>query len=56
MDEVPEWGRPTIQKLVDKGALEGVDDEGNLRLTFDLVRLYVTHDRLGLYDMKGGEI
>lgn len=56
VDEVPEWGRPTIQKLVDKGALEGVDDEGNLRLTFDLVRLYVTHDKLGLYDMKGGEI
>lgn len=56
VDEVPEWGRPTIQKLVDKDALEGVDDEGNLRLTFDLVRLYVTHDRLGLYDMKGGEI
>lgn len=52
IDEVPDWGRPTIQKLVDKGALEGVDDEGNLRLTFDLVRLYVTHDRLGLYDMK----
>lgn len=55
VDEVPEWGRPTIKKLVDKGALQGVDDEGNLRLTFDLVRLYVTHDRLGLYDMKGGE-
>ena len=52
VDEVPEWGRPTIQKLVDKGALKGVDDGGNLRLTYDLVRLYVTHDRLGLYDMK----
>lgn len=50
--EVPEWGRSTIQKLVDKGALEGVDDGGNLRLTYDLVRLYVVHDRLGLYDMK----
>lgn len=52
VDEVPEWGRSTIQKLVDKGALEGVDDGGNLRLTYDLVRLYVVHDRLGLYDMK----
>lgn len=52
VDEVPEWGRSTIQKLVDKGALKGVDDGGNLRLTYDLVRLYVVHDRLGLYDMK----
>lgn len=50
VDEVPEWGRATIQKLVDKGALKGIDDEGNLALTFDLVRLYVVHDRLGLYD------
>ena len=50
IDDVPEWGRPTIQKLVDKGALQGVDDKGRLRLTFDLVRLYVAHDRLGLYD------
>lgn len=53
VDEVPEWGRATIQKLVDKGALKGIDDKGSLALTFDLVRLYVVHDRLGLYDLEG---
>ena len=53
MGEVPEWGRATIQKLIDKGALKGIDGEGSLALTFDLVRLYVVHDRLGLYDFEG---
>lgn len=48
--EIPAWGQPTIQKLINKGVLQGVDEMGNLRLTYDLVRLYVVHDRLGLYD------
>lgn len=50
LDEIPSWGQPTIQKLINKGVLQGVDEMGNLRLTYDLVRLYVVHDRLGLYD------
>ena len=41
---MPEWARPTIQKLVNKG-----NDDG-LGLTDDLLRLLVINDRAGLYD------
>ncbi len=47
--EVPEWGRPTIQKLLDKGWLKG-DENGALGLTETAVRLLVINDRAGLYD------
>lgn len=46
--EVPEWGRPTIQKLLDKGWLKG-DENGELHLTETAVRLLVINDRAGLY-------
>lgn len=45
---MPEWARPTIQKLVDKGILQG--DDGGLNLTDDLLRILVINDRAGLYD------
>ena len=45
---MPEWARPTIQKLVDKGILQG--DENGLGLTDDLLRVLVINDRAGLYD------
>ena len=47
-DNMPEWARPTIQKLVDKGFLQG--DENGLGLTDDLLRVLVVNDRAGLYD------
>lgn len=47
--EVPEWGRSTIQKLLDKGWLRG-DESGALGLTETAVRLLVINDRAGLYD------
>ena len=47
-DNMPEWARPTIQKLVDKGFLRG--DENGLGLTDDLLRVLVINDRAGLYD------
>lgn len=46
--EVPLWGRPTVQKLIDIGVLGG--SSGGLGLTQDMLRLLVIHDRLGLYD------
>lgn len=46
--EVPEWGRPTVQKLLDKGWLKG-DENGALGLTEMAVRLLVINDRAGLY-------
>lgn len=47
-DNMPDWAKPTIQKLVDKGILKG--DEGGLNLTEDLMRVLVINDRAGLYD------
>ena len=47
-DNMPEWAKPTIQKLVDKGYLQG--DENGLNLTDELLRILVINDRAGLYD------
>ena len=48
VEEVPDWARPTIQKLIDKKALQGEGD--GLGLTYDLTRNLVINDRMGLYD------
>lgn len=46
--ECPAWAKPTVQKLVNKGYLQG-DDQGKLALTTDLLRLLVINDRAHLY-------
>lgn len=48
LSDVPDWARPTIQKLVDKGFLQGTAD-GNLNLNDAMCRLLVVNDRAGLY-------
>ena len=48
VDAVPTWGKATVQKLVNKGFLQG-DDKGKLALTTDLLRLLVINDRAHLY-------
>lgn len=47
LNEVPTWGKPTIQKLLTLGFLQG--DGNNLNLTEDMVRLLVINDRAGIY-------
>ena len=47
-DNMPEWARPTIQKLVDQGALKG--DENGLNLDENMLRMLVINDRMGLYE------
>lgn len=47
-DNMPDWAKPTIQKLVNKGYLKG-DEEGKLELTEDLMRVLVINDRAGIY-------
>ena len=47
-DNMPEYARPTIQKLVDKGLLKG--DGNGLNLDETLLRILVINDRAGLYD------
>lgn len=49
-DNMPEWARPTVQKLVDKKILKG--DENGLNLTEELLRILVINDRAGIYDKE----
>jgi len=46
--EVPDWARGTVQKLIDKGFVNGALD-GKLNLSYDLVRILVINDRAGIY-------
>ena len=48
---MPEWARPTIQKMMDKGLLQG-DENGCLGLTDELLSVFVTNDRAGIYDHR----
>lgn len=47
IDEIPEWARPAIQCLIDKGALKGTNK--GLNLTEDMVRMLVIIDRTGVF-------
>ena len=47
-DNMPEWARPTIEKLVKKGLLDGNGSELNLNTL--MLRILVINDRAGLYD------
>ena len=49
IEDMPEWAKPTIQKLVKKGALVG-NEKGELTLTDIMLRVFVAHDRMGVYD------
>lgn len=48
-DNMPEWMKPTIQKLVDKGYLKG-SDKNSLEISQQLARIFVILDRVGLFD------
>ena len=56
IEEVPDWGQATVRKLMNKPRgdnpekmiLEGEGD--GLGLTYDLLRVLVINDRVGLYD------
>lgn len=51
MEDVPDWAKDSVQKLVDRGALTG-DGAGALNLSGDLVRTLVILDRLGMFENK----
>lgn len=48
INELPDWGRDTVKKLIDKGILAG--SEEGLDLSYTMLRLLVINDRAGLYD------
>ena len=47
--DIPAYAKPTIKKLMDKGALKG-DENGCLNLSEDMIREFVVNDRMGVYD------
>lgn len=47
-DDMPDWAKPTISKLVKKGLLKG-DGNGVLDLSEDALKIFVVNDRAGLY-------
>lgn len=49
LEEVPEWGKPTVEKLMNLELLKG-DENGNLDLSRDMLRIFIIEDRAGLYD------
>ena len=56
MNELPDWARPTIQKLVARGCIRGngapLDTDGNptdMDLSLDMIRSFVINDRAGAY-------
>ncbi len=50
LEEVTEYGRAIVKKLIDKGLLKGYADSSlGLNLSEELVRMLVINDRAGLY-------
>lgn len=47
--ELPDWARPTVQKLLDRGLYYG-ENEGDLNLPETLMRILVINDRAGVYN------
>ena len=48
VQDCPAWAQNTVQRLVNKGFLQG-DENGKLGLTEDLMRVLVINDRAHLY-------
>lgn len=46
--DIPVYAAPTIKKLMDKKVIVG-DAQGLINLSDDMVRIFVVHDRLGIY-------
>jgi hypothetical protein len=47
-NNLPDWARPTVQKLYDKKLLQG-DEQGRLQLSNDFARMLVILDRGGIF-------
>lgn len=47
VEDVPQWYRPTIERLMAVGALKGTDGEGTINVDETYCRVMTTLDRLG---------
>lgn len=50
LEEIPDWGKPTVQKLLDNDLLAG--NGQSLDLSLDMLRILVILDRSGEFDKK----
>ena len=50
LEAVPQWAQPTIEKLLERGFLQG--DGSSLDLTRDMVRLLTILDRAGVFEKE----
>lgn len=54
IDDVPDYAKPSVQKLIDAGALNGTggttNGKANINVSYDLVRTIVILDRMGAFD------
>ena len=50
-DNMPDWAKPTVTKLVTRGYLKG-DENGKLNLDMNVLRILVINDRAGVYDKE----
>lgn len=54
IDDVPDYGKAAVQKLIDSKALAGTggntNGKANINLSYDLLRTIVILDRLGALD------
>ncbi len=48
-ENMPDWAKPTVQKLIDKGALKG-NEKGELLLTDAMLRIFVVFDSVGCFE------
>lgn len=48
-ENMPEWARSTISKLVENGSLKGDGPNGELNLSYDDLRFFKILDRMGLF-------
>lgn len=47
IEDVPDWGKSTVEKLVKKNLLQG--ENGGLNLSNEMLRILVINDRAGIY-------
>lgn len=50
VEEIPDWGKSTVCKLIANGALAGLP--GGLDLSLDMLRLLVINDKAGCYGLE----
>jgi N-acetyl-anhydromuramyl-L-alanine amidase AmpD len=48
LHDVPDWGKPVIQKLLAKGSLKG-DGDGNINISDDMLRTFIILEREGVF-------